>query len=175
MSAFDWFVQGIGFVCLILNVVAFQCKKHRWIMFCKSGCEMLSVIQYILLGAYTGACFNSISGIRNIIFARLVETKRSTLAFQILFGVFFLGVGIFTWEGPISICVIFAKVVSTVAYGMKNPALLRLIALPTCVCWVAYNVYAGSAGGAIGDALHAVSIIVAMIRFDLPELRRCKI
>ncbi len=168
---YDIAVQAIGFAGVALNVVAFQCKKHKNVMLFKSSNELAFAVQYILLGAYTGAALNGVSIVRNLVFARLVEKKRSTLPFQILFSVFFAAVSIFTWKGPLDALVIISKVLSTFSYGMSDTGKVRLLSVPVSITWLVYNASAGSLAGIICEAFTLVSLVSAMIRIDLPRLR----
>lgn len=174
MGEYFGFVQIIGYVGLIFSVVAFQCKKHRNVMIFKTANELIFCIQYILLGAYTGAAMNLVGSARNLIFARTVAMGRSTRGWQSLFAVFFTVFGIFTWQGPISIMIIAAKVITTIAYGIENTSLVRLLTLPTSICWLIYNGFSGSVGGVLCEAFTIASILTAMMRIDLPKLKAAR-
>jgi len=50
-----------------------------------------------------------------------------------------------------------------IAHGQ---GLLRLITLPSCILWVAYNCYIGTWEAAIADCLALISILIAMYKFD---------
>lgn len=161
--------QIIGYVALGFGALAFQCKKHKNVMLAKTANELFFCVQYFLLGAYTGMAMNLVSSLRNLIFARQVEKGKSTRSMQILFSVFFVIFGLLTWQGTISIIIILAKIVTTVAYGIKNTRIIRALTLPTSTCWLIYNYLSGSGAGVICEILSLVSIITAMIRIELIE------
>ncbi|MBQ9545127.1 MAG: YgjV family protein [Clostridia bacterium] len=171
MNWYDLIAQAIGFIGVALNIVAFQCKKHKNVMIFKSSNELAFAAQYIMLGAYTGAALNGVSIVRNLLFARLVEKKKPTLVYQIVFALFFVVVGIFTWKGPLDALVILAKPLSTFSYGLSDTAKVRLLSLPVSVSWLVYNYTAGSVAGIICEAFTLVSLITAIIRIDLPKYR----
>lgn len=166
MSTYDIIVQIIGFIGLIFSVIAFQCKKHKNVMINKTINEMIFALQYFMLGAYTGVAMNLIGSARNILFAKLIEKGKSTTVAQIIFGVFFVIFGIFTWQGPISIMVISAKIVTSIAYGIKNTSVLRWLTLPTSVCWLIYNTVSMSFAGILCESFTIISIVSAIIRID---------
>ena len=58
---------------------------------------------------------------------------------------------------------------TTVAYGIKNTRIIRILTLPTSTCWLIYNYLSGSSAGVICEILSLVSIITAMIRIELIE------
>lgn len=163
----DYFVQLIGFLGLAAGVLAFQFKKHNHIVLCKMTSELIFSMQYLLLGAWTAALLDFTSATRNLLFCAMVKKGRSTKPLIYIFGAFVVIVGIFTFDGVTSLLLIAAKLLTTISYGMKNERLLRYITLPSCVFWSIYNLYVGSLGGAIGDILNLISLLVAVCKFDL--------
>ena len=83
------------------------------------------------------------------------------------FGLFVVATGIATFDRWLSLLPIGAKLLTTISYGMKNERLLRFITLPSCILWSIYNLYVGSIGGALGDMMTLVSLLIAVYKFDL--------
>lgn len=160
-------IRVLGITALILGVIPFQFKKHKQIVLCKMVSETLFAIQYFLLGAFTGAWMDLISGLRNFLFYKFVEKKRSTLPVILIFSLFILMIGVLTWAGPISLLPLIAKLLTTVSYGMKKERLLRFITLPSCLFWIAYNSLVGGWEAMIADMLSLGSILIAIYKFDL--------
>lgn len=163
----DIVIQLIGFLGLLVNILAFQLKKHNSIVYGKMTSELLFSIQYVLLGAWTAAVLDFISVIRNILFCRLVKKNISTTPVIVVFGLFVVATGIFTFDGPGSLLPIAAKLLTTVSYGMKNERLLRLITLPSCIMWAIYNLAVGSIAGAVADSLTLASLLIAIYKYDI--------
>ncbi len=167
-------IQAIGYVGLVFAVLAFQCKSHKRVMICRTLNELFFAVQYVCLGSYTGAAMNVIGSIRNMSFAHCVEQGKSTRMLQFIFaGIFIVG-GLITNNGKgvvVGIMVIAAKVVSTIAYGIKNTTIIRLLTLPTSMCWLVYNIAANSTAGILCESLTIVSIIIGIFRIDIPEAR----
>ena len=155
-----------GALGLILSIIAFQFKKHKHIVLLKLSSELTFSIQYILLGAWTGAVLDFISVIRNYLFYRLVKKNISTTPVIIVFGLFVIVTGFITFDGFISLLPIGSKLLTTVSYGMKNEKWLRLITLPSCILWIIYNLFVGSWAGAVTDAITLMSILIAIYKFD---------
>lgn len=132
--------------------------------------EIVFAIQYFIMGAYTGAWMDLVSGGRNFLFYKLVQKGKSTLPVIIGFSFLIVFLGVVSWVGPLSLLPMIAKVISTVSYGMKNEKLLRYITLPSCILWIVYNFTVGGWEALIGDFLSLGSIIIAIYKFDLrPE------
>lgn len=158
--------QIFGFLGLALSIAAFQFKKHQNIVLLKLSSELVFAIQYILLGAWTGAVLDFISVIRNYLFYKLVKKNISTTPVIILFCLFVVVTGVFTFDGFISLLPIASKLLTTVSYGMKNEKWLRIITLPSCIMWIIYNLSFGSYAGALADAMTLASLVIAMYKFD---------
>jgi len=167
MSAWDITIQVIGFLALAVSLISFQFKKHGQIMLCRTTSELIFALQYILMGEWSGAAMDGISVIRNTLYTRLVKKNRSTTPVIIGFCIFVVIIGIVTFKGIISLLPIISKLLTTISYGMKKERLLRLITLPSCIFWIIYNVYVGSAAGALADSMTLISLLIAMYKFDI--------
>ena len=169
INFYEVFVQFIGIVGIIAGLSAFQCNKHSHALALKMTEEGAFGIQYFLLGGYTGAVLNLVGIFRNLIFAYLGNRdKQKELKYaRMILGALFAVLGLLSWEGYISILIIFAKVLSTLAYGTTNMKKMRIMLSVTCVCWICYNYYIGSVAGVISDGCNFVSVIIGIIRYDI--------
>ena len=117
----------------------------------------------------TGFALNMVGILRNLIFTYLgKKNNQKALKYaRWILAVVFAGIGFWRWEGTISILIIFAKVLSTCAYGTTNMKKMRIMLSVTCVCWICYNYYIGSVAGVISDGCNFVSVIIGIIRYDI--------
>ena len=163
------FIQVIGIIGIIAGLSAFQCNKHSHALALKMTEEGMFGIQYFLLGGYTGFILNLVGIFRNLIFTYYGKRdKQKELKYaRIILGVLFAVLGLMAWEGYISILIIFAKVLSTLAYGTTNMKKMRRMISVTCCCWICYNFYVGSIAGVISDTCNLISVIIGMIRYDI--------
>jgi len=159
--------QIIGFLGTIIIVIGMQQKKYKNIVICKIGNEFFSAVHYLLLGGYTGMLANLASCLTNGCYYFRIKKGKSTLPFQIAFAAMFVAIGLLSWHGPISICVVLAKLISSVALGIKNPRTIRFLNLISNPCWLIYNIYMGSIAGILTDSLVITSVVIAVIRLDL--------
>ncbi|MBP3395656.1 MAG: YgjV family protein [Clostridia bacterium] len=161
-----FFVQGLGFIALLLQVLSMQGKSYKSIIVMTVSSECLFGVQLLLLGAFTGATTNLMAGVCNTVYYFCNKSGRKTTYLQILFSILFVTVGILTWEGPISLLVILAKVISTVSHGTNRPYVIRVSRLISMPMWVVYDGLAGTIGGTINDLLVIASSIIGIIRLD---------
>lgn len=174
MTLFEIIAQGVGVLGIIASIISFQCKKHKPLMVFRTLNETLFAVQYIMLGAYTGAAMNIVGSIRNVIFAKQVEKGKSTKKTGVFFSIAFVLFCLATWSGIKSVLIAFAKVISTFAYGNKNTAFVRCMILLTSSMWLVYNLLVKSYAGCLCELFTLCSIIVGIIRFDLLKKKPVK-
>ena len=168
----NWYevmVQLIGVIGIIAGLSALQCNKHSHALLLKMTEEASFGIQYVLLGGYTGAVLNGVGIFRNLIFTYLgkKDDQKALKYARIILGILFAVLGFLSWEGAISILIIFAKVLSTCAYGTTNMKKMRIMLSVTSLCWICYNAYVGSLAGVFSDSCNLVSCVIGMIRYDI--------
>ena len=159
--------QVLGFMGAIIVVIGMQQKKYKHIAACKIANQFLGGVHYALLGGYTGMLTNLASCITNVVYYFRIKKGKSTLPFQIVFATMFVILGALSWHGPISIFVVVAKLVSSVAMGIKHPRIIRILNLISGPCWLIYNIYVGSLAGIISDSSVIISVLIAIIRIDI--------
>lgn len=159
--------QLIGVLGTIAVVIGMQQKRYNRIVFCKIFNEFIASIHYFLIGGYTGMVINLASCLTNGVYWYRITKGKSTLIFQILFGALFVTLGALSWQGPISIFVILAKLISSVSLGIKTPRTIRFLNLISNPCWLFYNLYMGTVAGIITDSLVLASTIIAVVRLDI--------
>ncbi len=160
-------IQVLGILGIMASIWSFQCNTHKKIMIFRTINESLFAVQYVLLGAYTGAVMCVVGCVRNLIFADRVAKEKSTLIPRIVFCVIFGAAGVFSWDGLLSLLIIFAKVLSTAAYGSKRANRIRMLSFTTSTCWLVYNLFISSYTGAICEVLTLCSIISGIVRLDI--------
>ena len=161
-----FFVQALGFIALALQVLSMQAKSYKTMICMTVTSECLFGLQLIFLGAFTGAATNLMAGVTNTIYYFCNKSGKKTTVLQFCFSVLFIAVGILTWAGPISLLVIMAKVISTVAHGINKPKFIRVSRLISMPMWVIYDGIAGSIGGVINDLLVIASSLIGLFRYD---------
>ena len=163
----DIFIQGIGFLGVIAFIVSYQIKSNRALYIFQLLGSLLFCIQFFMLGAYSGCLSMLLNILRYALLTKYNEWKwvqRKELAWA--FCAAFAVVPIFTWAGPVTILTFLASSVSTIFYWTNNAKMIRganlFCASP---CWLIYDIYAGSWGGVLNEAITLTSIIVSVVRF----------
>ena len=190
---FEIFVQIIGFIAMGACILSVQFNTHFKIMAFKAISSFLFAVQYILLGSFTAVVMELIGVVRNFVFAINVKKQKSNTFWIVFFSVITVISGILTlylsWDKTLEVLsryttnpkglkalglifsgvAIFAKLISTIGYGFKNPHLIRMLNLPSYTLWIMHDIVFISIASVINNALSIGSIIIAEFRFRKPK------
>ncbi|WP_370777713.1 YgjV family protein [Holdemania massiliensis] len=166
------FIQLTGILGIVMNIISFQCQTHKKILFYRTLNEFLFAIQYFFLGIYSGVLANLCVCLRNLIFSRCVQKNKSTQIPIVVFCCLFLILGLSTWDGFSSIMIIFVKFLSTLAYGNKNPRILRMITLAASTGWLTFNIIVQSYAGIVCEVISLSAILIGILRLDYPLIKQ---
>lgn len=165
MTFYDIVVQGIGLLGAALAFTAFQCKRHMFIMIFKTLSTIAFIVQFGLLGAYTGLAMSIFGMVVFIGFAILVAKNVKTFWFVVGASIIGAVVGAFSWNGPASLLAIGGEIILTIACGIKNPQHVKYVCFFASACWLTYDIIFASLGGVISESFSIVSIIIATVRY----------
>ena len=170
--------QIIGIFAAALNILSFQCKSKRGIIAFQLFGGMLFTINFFMIGAITGAIMNGLAIIRALLFLYKDKLKLNDkllvggliAAFLVTYVLAFTVLGV--EPKPIYFIIEALPVIgmsaATVSFNMKNAARVRLLGITlSSPSWLIYNVYYGSIGAILCEAISIVSIAIGMIRHDI--------
>ncbi len=158
--------QFVGIVAFCLAVWSFQQNEHKKIVMLQLLANACFAIHFYLIDAYTGALLNALGLVRSFVYYMSGKYKISPVPGIIVFSVVFIVAVMYTWEGYISLLPLAGMLVTTVAFGIRNPKLVRRIAFPSSPLWLIYNIVNFSAGGILTESFNMLSIIIGALRFD---------
>lgn len=159
-------IQLLGFVAMAFGIGSFQAKKRVYILLMQSIASLLWVTQFLLLGGFTGAALNFIAVLRGATYMQKGKYKwASGIWMPIIFSVLLIVMGIFTWEGFISLLPTGAMVVSSFALFMTDERKIRYLSLIVSPPWLVYDIITGTIAGTLAEVFSLTSIIIAIYRF----------
>ena len=159
-------IQAIGFLGMAVSIVSFQTKSYQKIIWLRVISEIIFAVQYFLLGAYTGMASNILSCVTNSVYRVRVKKNKSNKVCRIVFACMFVLVGGLTWQGMITVLVVLAKVLSTVANGMGKSKTIRYMNLGIMMLWNVHDVIVFSIAGVLCNMATILSILIAIFRID---------
>ena len=121
--------QIIGLMGTVAVIIGMQQKQYGRIVLCKITNEFFGAVHYIFLGGYTGMLINFASCLTNGVYWYRNKQGKSVRVFQILFATLFVALGLLSWQGPVSLFVVAAKLISSVALSINKPRVIRILNL----------------------------------------------
>ena len=174
--------QVVMFLAFVIMTSSFWCKKRENILKLQIFSSLFFVIQYVLLGAYTGALLNLISIGRAIFFGKkpgvdevekkkIISFKRDWLLY--LFVVVFTVASVLTWDGPKSCLAFIATLVYTFGLWADKPQFIRGSANIASFFWFSYNFVVRSYVGCVTETILFISNTIALIKLSKPNKKYC--
>ena len=168
--------QVIGFMAMASAIICFQQKSRKKILFWQLICCSLWTTHFIILGVVTGAAINGLQVVRTIIFSQKENKKWASWPGWIaVFSLVTIILGVVTYENPLSILPVIGTIFATVSMWMKKPLTIRLLTFPVSITWCIYDGASGSIAGVCNEIFCIISIIIAIIRIDIPERKKSAI
>lgn len=161
----------IGISAVIVYLLSYQQKTQKKIAALNMTCRGLYVMQYILLGAYSGAVLDILCMIA------LLPAQRKEKAWVQKYRVWIIMAsvlalivaGLLLDKTIFGLLVILGCNLAMVAFWMDSEKKTRLVSLLSCPCWLAYNLASGAYGSSMGDVMTIASILIAMFRYDFKK------
>jgi hypothetical protein len=153
--------QLVGYVALVLGVVAFSQKRDQRLRFFSGSQAFAYAVHFLLLGNAAAACSAAVSSARSFLSMRY-RAPWLVAAFGVV--ILVLGANFASGVGWLPII---SSVASTIAVFLCRGILMRLVLLGCTMLWLVNNVVSGSIGGTILEIFIATintSTIVRLAR-----------
>ena len=170
----DIIPQIIGLLAVAIFLLSYQQKKRKNIILFNTASRCLYILQYVFLGAYSGAVLDVLGAISSV-----VASKKETKLIQkhITATVIFLNLSMVVAGGMIALYnkswldlfSLTGVLLHTGAFWLSNEKIIRRISLLGSPFWFVYNFCSRAYGSATGDVLTMCSIVIAMIRYRRAE------
>ncbi|MBR5519036.1 MAG: YgjV family protein [Clostridia bacterium] len=157
--------QILGWVAALLTFMSYQCKEHKKLIVVQSLSTLSICISYLLLGAQSGMLLNIVCILRNLIIYYRKKVKLFSYFFWLYALTLIMGLmGIFSWQGYMSLLIIVALMINTIFIYFPNVQNLRKSILITSTMILLYNVYYGVWGGILNELIAITSAIIGIFR-----------
>lgn len=151
-------------------------KKILILNICNTLAEMIADL---LLGAYTGIAMCVVAIIRNLYFYKDEQkngkkeknTKKDVVAL-IAFYIIIIVLTIFTYDGFLSLLIVFATFIYTFAVWQKSTLIYKILGVPNQLLYIAYNFSIKSIFGVI---LESILLICSLTGYFLEYRKRKKL
>lgn len=162
--------QIIGFLAVITFLLSYQQKKRREIILLNTLSRVLYILQYLLLGAFSGAILDVLGAVSSVLAARKNKgfIARHTRLVLILMNTVIVLSGVTVSilnESLLDLLPIAGVLLHTSAFWISDERIIRRVSLTGSPFWFVYNLASRAYGSAIGDLFTMISITVAMIKY----------
>ena len=164
--------QVVGITAVALYLISFQLKRRKHIVWVTCLSNALYVLQYILLGAFSGALLDTISTVSSFFagkkhtpgFQRYVKTATVATILLIFGAGSVLAVLRHSW---LELLPVVGSLFQTGGLWFNDEQRIRRFALIGAPFWLIYNFLSMAYGAALGSLLMMISAIVALVRYSL--------
>lgn len=165
--------QVLGVIGIVLTFFIFSARRRQTILLSKLTGDVIWVIHYFLIGAYSGAGMNIICTMREIVFFNKEKKWASHRFWLFLFIALNITSGLLTWEGWISLLPMFGSCCTVMSFWCTKPLHIRLVAAPGQTLWLLYAILHVTPTSIICNAFSLVSIAIGLCR-DISAMRKAK-
>jgi hypothetical protein len=161
-------IIGLAAVCLFL--LSYQMKSRGGIIAMNLTSRILYVVQYLLLGAISGAVLDILGSVASLVAGKRnapFMKKHIRLVF-VLMNTAIVGAGIgiaIANRSALDLLPIFGVLLHTGAFWLTRERVIRIVSLIGSPFWLTYNFASRAYGSALGDLLTMGSIVIALIKY----------
>ena len=155
---------AVGIVAVAVNTVIYWQTERKKLLMTKLVSDFLWVIQYTLLGGYTGAAIAVIGIIRSIVFLNEDKKWAGGRKWLVVFLVLSIVSAIFTFRGAVSLLPLCASLLAVLSFWQKKPGLTRFLAFPIAISMLIYDIFIGSVMGIVNETIVLVSSGLAVYK-----------
>lgn len=162
--------QIIGLSAVVLYLLSYQLKKRSHIVWANCVSNALYVLQYILLGAFSGAAMDALCGVGSFFAGKKHSEKLKNyikwIAVANLVAIAVVGIGISVVQrDPIELLPVAGALLQTGGLWCESEQNIRRLGLCSAPLWLIYNYLTQAYGAAIGSVFIIASAAIALIRF----------
>lgn len=162
--------QIIGLAAVGLYLISYQLKKRKQIVWVTCISNALYVLQYILLGAFSGAVMDFMSTVASFLAAKKNESsfKKYAKVLAVSNIIVITAVGIisaYLQKEWIELLPVAGALFQTGGLWFDDEQTIRKFGLCSAPFWLVYNYISQAYGAALGSVIAIVSILIAMARY----------
>ena len=162
--------QIIGLTAVATFLLSYQQKKRKNIIILNVTSRCLYILQYFLLGAFSGAVLDILGAISSVIAAKkhaefIKKHTKAVLIFMNFCIIFAGGAIALANKSVLDLLPAFGVLLHTSAFWISKEKTIRRVSLLGSPFWFVYNFLSKAYGSAIGDLLSMASIVIAMIKY----------
>ena len=156
----------VGALGVGANIIIYQQKSRKRILTAKLISDVLWMLHYLLLYAYSGAAIAFIGIFRELVFFHKDKKWAESKLWLIFFLICSVASAVFTWNNPFSLLPAAASIISVISFWQNSPNLTRYLAFVISGCMFTYDIVSGSDMGIINEILTVASTSIGINRYS---------
>lgn len=163
------FSQVFIVLTYLLLVASYLFKTRRKILLFNIAGSVMQAVSFFLLDAWSGFAVCIVAIVRSLIFFVQSYTKKDDkttpfdIATLVLLNIACLILGVFTYDGPLSLLSIFATILYTFSVWQKNSKVYKFMGILISACWIVYNSFIFSIFGFACEMILFISVVVGLV------------
>lgn len=163
--------QILGLIGAIVLIVSIQFKHKKNIIISIAIANMLFVISFLLLNAYSGAIICLIAAIEAIInYTYDVKKKKLPKILIPIYIIIPLICGVLIYKTFIDMLPIICSMLSILLILQRKEKYIRIITFISIVLWIAYDMLVAAYTTMLSDCFFLISTTIAILRIDLKQI-----
>ncbi len=155
-----------GVLGIVANVIVYQQKKGKNLLFYKLISDFLWAAHYSFLFAWSAAAVAVLGIFRELVFFNQDKKWAKSRLWLVFFLLCSGAVAVLTWKSVFSILPAMASALSVISFWRNDPRLSRGLAFPISGCMLTYDLTCDSYTGIANEIFTLVSSVVGIIRYS---------
>ena len=152
-----------GILGIAANCIIFQQKNGKNLLLWKLISDVLWLLHYLFLNAYSGCAVALIGVFRELVFYRENKKGRKKPFFLFFFITVTICSSVLTWKGIASVFPAAASIISIAGFWKANPKISRKLAFPISGLMLSYDLTCNSYMGIVNEILTMCATAIAII------------
>lgn len=173
MDGWKIVAEVCGVVATVIAFLIFQQKDRGRILMMKLACDVLWLLHFLLLGAYSGMVLSIVAAAREIVFRILDRRgKKRSILWLFLFLAANLILVLSAWNSPWSLCSLISGQLATLAFWQSSPHRTKIFSLFVCLSQLTYALAVGSYAAVGNELITLASIGIFFFRYFYTKRNR---
>lgn len=163
--------QAAGLFGILFSVLIYQQRTHRGMLILKMSADIMWLVQYLLLGGYTGVAVTCIALCRSTVFY-FYEKKGRTAPKPWLIAFIIAAVvsTVFTWKNFLSVFPAIGSIIAVISFWQRKPRNTVYFSYAVSAFMLVYHIFAThSVSATVNEFLSVGSSSIALIRGRIKE------
>lgn len=155
-----------GYLAVVFTVLIYQQNNRTSLLKLKTCADVLWIIHYFFMGAYTGAAVTGVALIRELVFYKDDRQNPKRTFILAIFLCAGIVCAIVTWQNAFSFFAMVGSLLSVFSFWLGKPHVSRLLAFPISICMLIYGISSRSGAVLINELLVMISSTLGLLRLD---------